>query len=49
MILETKRLILREINEHDFEDIREILQNSKVMYAYEHDFTDEDVHEWIDR
>ena len=49
MILETERLYLREINQNDFGDLSEILQNPKVMYAYEHDFSDNDVQEWLDR
>lgn len=43
MILETERLYLREMNQSDFEDLAEILQNPRVMYAYEHDFSDNDV------
>lgn len=49
MILETERLILREMNQDDFKDLAEILQNPRVMYAYEHDFTAEDVRDWLDR
>lgn len=49
MILKTERLYLREMNQSDFEDLAEILQNSRVMYAYEHDFSDNDVQEWLDR
>ena len=49
MILETERLYLREMNQSDFEDLAEILQNPIVMYAYEHDFSDNDVQEWLDR
>ena len=49
MILETERLYLREMNQNDFGDLAEILQNPKVMYAYEHDFSDNDVQEWLDR
>ncbi len=49
MILETKRLYLREMNQSDFEDLAEILQNPRVMYAYEHDFSDNDVQEWLNR
>ena len=26
-----------------------MLQNPKIMYAYEHDFSDEDVQVWLDR
>ena len=49
MIFETERLILREMEQSDFKDLAEILQNPNVMYAYEHDFTDNDVQEWLDR
>ena len=49
MIFETERLILREMEQTDFKDLAEILQNPNVMYAYEHDFTDNDVQEWLDR
>ena len=49
MILETERLVLREMKQTDFQDLAEILQNSKVMYAYEHDFSDNDVQVWLDR
>lgn len=49
MILETERLILRELEQTDFQDLSEILRNPRVMYAYEHDFTDEDVQIWLDR
>lgn len=49
MILETERLILRELGQNDFQDLAEILKNPKVMYAYEHDFSENDVQEWLDR
>lgn len=49
MILETKRLILREMEQSDFNDLAEMLQNPDVMYAYEHDFSDEDVQVWLER
>lgn len=49
MILETERLFLRELEQTDFDDLSEILQNPRVMYAYEHDFTDEDVQAWLER
>ena len=35
MILQTERLILKEMKQTDFQDLAEILQNPKVMYAYE--------------
>lgn len=37
------------MSQSDFGDLAEILQNPKVMYAYEHSFSDQDVHEWLDR
>ena len=49
MILETQRLILREMKQEDFEDLAEILQDPDVMYAYEHDFSQSDVQTWLDR
>ena len=49
MTLETKRLILREMTQADFQDLAEILQNPRVMYAYEHDCSDKDVQVWLDR
>ncbi len=49
MILETERLMLREMEQSDFGDLVEMLQDPEVMYAYEHDFSDEDVQAWLDR
>lgn len=49
MILETERLYLREMVQNDYRDLAELLQNPNVMYAYEHDFSDSDVQEWLDR
>lgn len=49
MILETERLHLREMNQNDFIDLSEILQDASVMYAYEHAFSDSEVQEWFDK
>ncbi len=49
MILETPRLFLREMVQSDFQDLAEILQNPKVMYAYEHEFSEYDVQVWLER
>ena len=49
MILETRRLFLREMNRNDFQDLSEILLDPQVMYAYGHDFSDQDVQIWLDR
>ncbi len=47
-VLETRRLILRKIRPDDYEPIAAILQNEKVMYAWEHAFTEQEVREWIE-
>lgn len=49
IILETARLTLRLLTPDDREAISEILQDSRVMYAYEGAFTDEMVQAWLDR
>lgn len=48
-ILETDRLILREMTENDFDSLCTILKDPEVMYAYEHAFSDEEVHDWLER
>ncbi len=47
--LKTERLTLRYITQNDFEELKIILQDKDVMYAWEYDFTDKDVQEWIDK
>ena len=49
MILETDRLYLRELEQSDFSSLCEILQDENVMYAYEHAFSNEEVHDWLNR
>ncbi|WP_124099408.1 GNAT family N-acetyltransferase [Ruminococcus sp. Marseille-P6503] len=49
MILQTERLILREMTMGDFTDIAAILKDERAMYAYEHGFSDSEVSEWIQR
>lgn len=46
-ILDTDRLILREMYESDFENLCTIMQDAEVMYAYEHAFSDMEVLNWI--
>lgn len=46
-ILETERLLLREMGQGDFADLCEILQDKETMYAYEHAFSDEEAREWL--
>lgn len=49
MILETERLMLREMNQEDYEALCRMLQDEEVMYAYEHAFEEEEAHQWLDR
>ena len=49
MILETKRLYLRELTQADYNDLCRILQDAEVMYAYEHAFDSAEVQQWLDR
>lgn len=49
MILETERLILRELRQSDYASLCRILQDEQTMYAYEGAFTDTEVQEWLDR
>lgn len=49
-ILETDRLILRELeknNEKDYKGLASILQDKETMYAYEHAFSDKEVSQWF--
>lgn len=49
MILKTKRLLLRELKQDDFDDICKLLQDPIVMYAYEGAFSKKEVQEWLDK
>lgn len=49
MILETDRLYMRELTQSDYEDLCQILQDGRVMYAYEGAFSDSEVKEGLDR
>lgn len=49
MILETERLYLRRLEQTDFDALCKILKDEEVMYAYEHAFSDAEVHKWLDR
>lgn len=48
-ILETPRLILRQMDQNDLSDLAEILQDEITMTAYERAFSDEEVQEWLDK
>ena len=49
MILETERLYLREMRRSDEDALRKILQDEDVMYAYEHPFDNDEVHQWMEK
>jgi len=49
VILETKRLILREMTGADFPLLCKHLQDAEVMHAYEHAFSDDEVQEGIEK
>lgn len=46
---ETKRLLLRQMEQPDFEDLCKILQDKDVMYAYGGAFSNEETQEWLDK
>lgn len=48
-ILTTKRLILRELTPGDYDALCVMLRDKDVMYAYEHAFSAEEAHEWLNR
>ncbi len=49
MILETDRLILREMTQTDYPALCKILQDDEVMYAYEGAFSDAETQAWLGR
>ena len=49
MVLETRRLYLRRLEESDFAALCRTLQDEQAMYAYEGAFSDEEVQDWLDR
>ncbi|CUN82186.1 MULTISPECIES: GNAT family N-acetyltransferase [Bacteroidaceae] len=49
LILETKRLLLREMNVSDMDSLRSILQDERVMYAYNGAFNDEETMVWMQK
>lgn len=48
-VLETDRLILREMDQGDFAALCAILQDDEAMYAYEGALSDAEAQEWLDR
>lgn len=46
-MIETNRLIMREMKPSDYHDLCKILKDKDVMYAYEGPFSDEEVQRWL--
>lgn len=47
MILETERLILRELRKEDKSALSKVLSDSESMQFYDHPFSEEKVYKWI--
>lgn len=47
-ILESDRLIFRKLTQGDFMSLQEMLADPRVMYAWEHTFTHDQIQAWID-
>jgi len=47
-ILESGRLKFRHITPKDFASLKEMLSDPQIMYAWEHTFTDNQIHDWIE-
>lgn len=48
MRIETRRLLLRPLEQADFSALQKILGDPRVMYAWEHGFGDAEVRDWMD-
>ena len=49
MVIETERLILREMTENDFEALHKVLADSDTMQHYPYEFDENRVRNWIAR
>ena len=49
MILETERLLLREMTQDDLHALQGILQDEETMYAYNSAFDEAETQAWLDR
>lgn len=47
MLIEINRLKLKPMCDDNFNDLKLLLQDSEVMYAYEHPFSDEECKTWF--
>lgn len=48
-MIETRRLLLREMGRSDYAALSQMLQDEDVMYAYNGAFSDEETQAWLDR
>ena len=48
-ILETSRLLLREMTQGDYRELASIIQDDQTMYAYAGAFNDEETQAWLDK
>ena len=49
MVIETERLLLREMNDEDFQSLYEVLADSNIMQHYPYTFDEARVRNWIQR
>ena len=49
MLIETERLILREMNAEDFDSLYKVLADSDIMRYYPYRFDEKRVRRWIDK
>ena len=49
MVIETERLLLREMNDDDFQALYEVLADSEIMQHYAYKFDEARVTNWIQR
>lgn len=49
MVLETKRLLLREMNQDDFQALSSVLGDSEAMRHYPYAFDEQRIRNWIER
>lgn len=47
IMIESERLVFRKIEDGDFDMIAKIMRDEGVKKVWEHDFSDDDVREWI--
>lgn len=48
-ILQTRRLVLREMTDEDFPALCRMLRDGEVMYAYGHAFSEQEAWDWLNR